>query len=455
MSKTATPSVHPPSTSPHHADSADTATKRRRALIGGVAGYFVDQFDIYLPVIVLAPALTYFIPKTLDAGTAAIIGAFVFTATLIGRPIGAAIFGVIADRTGRRRATIIAIAGIAVTTLLIALLPGYNSIGLAAIALLILLRLVDGVFLGGEYTAAIPLAMEWTPQRRRGRASGLITMTSPGALCVISALTLLLLQLFPAGAADSPYAVWGWRIPFVIGALLAAAFLVYFVRQVPESEAWEHAEPTAKRVSPLRQLFTGTNRRSLIQVFVLMTGIWLALNIAASVLPGLTSKVAGLTPTQLTIALIIASAVSTLTYPVAGLLSQRIGRRPFYIGVGALIAVAGTGSVAVLAGATKPSFGTAVLLLTIAFTVGVLAFGPIAAYMTERFPASLRSTGYGIGYSLALVIPAFYAYYLVGLGAVVTPTYAPAALMAIGGVLVAIGGAIGPETRDVDMQAAG
>jgi MFS family permease len=444
--------THAPHLGPPASDALDTAN-RRRALIGGIVGYFVDQFDIYLPVIVLAPAMSYFVPKGLNAGTAAIVAAFVFTATLLGRPVGAAIFGVIADRTGRRKATIIAIIGIAVTTLLIGLLPGYASVGLWGIGLLILLRLVDGIFLGGEYTAAIPLAMEWTPKRRRGLASGLITMTSPGALCLISAMTLLLLQIFPTGAPDSPYAVWGWRIPFFIGAALAVAFLVYFVRRVPESEAWEHSEPAAERVSPLRQLFTGTNRRSLAQVFILMTGVWIALNISASVLPGLTSKVAGLTPTQLTVALIIASGISTVTYPLAGLVSQRIGRRPFYIGVGLLVAVVGGGATALLAGATDPSFGAAVTLLTVAFATGILTFGPIAAYMTERFPASLRSTGYGIGYSLALVIPAFYAYYLVGLGALFSPTYASAILMAVGGLLVTVGALLGPETREVDMGA--
>jgi MFS family permease len=184
-----------------------------------------------------------------------------------------------------------------------------------------------------------------------------------------------------------------------------------------------------------------------------MTGVWIALNISASVLPGLTSKVAGLTPTQLTVALIIASGVSTVTYPLAGLVSQRIGRRPFYIGVGLLVAVVGGGATALLAGATAPSFGAAVTLLTVAFAMGILTFGPIAAYMTERFPASLRSTGYGIGYSLALVIPAFYAYYLVGLGALFSPTYASAILMAVGGLLVTVGALLGPETRDVDMGA--
>ena len=173
------------------AGAAAQSPERRRALTGGITGYFVDQFDIYLPVIALAPAMAFFVPPGLDASTRTIIGAFIFTATLLGRPIGAMIFGVLADRTGRRKATIIAITGIAVTTLLIALLPGYSSIGIWAVVLLIALRLLDGVFLGGEYTAAIPLAMEWTPKRRRGLASGLITMTSPLALCLISLLTLL------------------------------------------------------------------------------------------------------------------------------------------------------------------------------------------------------------------------------------------------------------------------
>lgn len=444
-----TPSTHGPTTETR--PNVDSSVQRRRALTGGVSGYFVDQFDIYVPVIALAPALVYFVPPGLDAGTRTIISAFVFTATLLGRPIGAVIFGVLADRTGRRKATIVAIAGIAVTTLLIGLLPGYADVGLWGIALLILLRLLDGVFLGGEYTAAIPLAMEWTPQRRRGLASGLITMTSPMALCLISVLTLVLLQIFPAGAADSAYAVWGWRIPFLVGALAAVVLLVYFVRRVPESQGWDRGA-AQERESPLRALLTGPDRRSLAQVFVLMTGVWTVLNVAVTVVPERASDIAGMSATQLTVALVIASAVSAVTYPPAGMLSQRIGRRPFYIGVGLFVAAVVGATVAVLGSAQSLGPGVATLLLTVAFAGGIVTFAPVAAYMTERFPAALRSTGYGIGYSLALIVPAFFAYYLVGLGALVGPALAPAALVVIGGLLITVGGWLGPETRDVDMQ---
>lgn len=429
----------------------ERSPERRRALTGGITGYFVDQFDIYVPVIALAPAMAYFVPADLDASTRTIVAAFIFTATLLGRPIGAAIFGVLADRTGRRKATIIAIAGIAVTTMLIALLPGYASIGLWAVALLIALRLLDGVFLGGEYSAAIPLAMEWTPKRRRGLASGLITMTSPLALCLISLLTLMLLQIFPSGSADSPYATWGWRIPFVIGSLLAVMVLIYFVKYVPESEGHQ-AKTSTKQVSPLRELFLGSHRRTLLQVFVLMTGIWTVLNVTVTILPKLASTAAGMTPTQLTFALVIASLISAATYPPAGMVSQRFGRRPFYIGTGLLVAVVGAGTLAVLGRSGGIGFWASTALLSVAFTVGILAFGPVAAYMTERFPSSIRATGYGIGYSLALVLPAFFAYYLLGLEALVGPTLAPAALVAIGGLLTAVGAWLGPETRDVDMH---
>ena len=102
------------------------------AIQGAFLTEFIDMFDIYLPVVVLAPVLDFFQPAHLDPGTAAILASLVFITTLLGRPVGALLFGMAADQIGRRRATIYSVAGFSVITLMIALLPGYQSIGVAS-----------------------------------------------------------------------------------------------------------------------------------------------------------------------------------------------------------------------------------------------------------------------------------------------------------------------------------
>ena len=101
--------------------------KANNAIRAGVLAFFVDQFDIYLPVLVLAPVLAYFQPSDIGASPAAILSAAIFASTLIFRPVGAAIFGHLADTTGRKRATLIAVAGFGIVTLLIACLPGHGA----------------------------------------------------------------------------------------------------------------------------------------------------------------------------------------------------------------------------------------------------------------------------------------------------------------------------------------
>src|ERR1700733_14616662 len=100
----------------------------------------------------------------------------------------------------------------------------------------LLLRLLDGIFVGGEYTAANPMAMEYAPAHKRGLYGSCIHIGYPIALVFISLLGAYMLRVAPAGGASSAYAVWGWRIPFLIGALLAATLFVYYYLWVPESD---------------------------------------------------------------------------------------------------------------------------------------------------------------------------------------------------------------------------
>ncbi|MDQ4083580.1 MAG: MFS transporter, partial [Actinomycetota bacterium] len=213
--------------------------RAKHAIRGAWFGFFVDMFDIYLPIVVLAPALIYFVAPEMGTVEKSVVSGSIFAATLLGRPIGSVIFGHFADSIGRRRTTIISVTGFGVVTLLMALLPGYQQWGIAAVILLIVLRLVDGVFLGGEYTSANPLAMEYSPKEKRGFYSSLIMSGYPLAFAAISAITTVLLLFIPADDINSPYVQWGWRIPFVIGALLAFALVFYYVRFVNESELFE------------------------------------------------------------------------------------------------------------------------------------------------------------------------------------------------------------------------
>ena len=105
------------------------ANPGRSALKGGIFGYYADQFDIYLPIIALAPAMIFFQPPEMDKGTAATIAALVFASTLVARPLGSAVFGHFADKFGRHKLTLIALAGFGLTTLGIAFLPGYQTVG--------------------------------------------------------------------------------------------------------------------------------------------------------------------------------------------------------------------------------------------------------------------------------------------------------------------------------------
>src|ERR1700731_1992185 len=119
--------------------------RKRSAIRGAFFSEFIDLFDIYLPAVILAPVLAFFQPAHLSEGAEGIMASLVFVRTLLGRPIGAVLFGFLADRIGRRTASIYSVSGFGILTLLIALLPGYQTIGISSYLLLILLRFLDGI----------------------------------------------------------------------------------------------------------------------------------------------------------------------------------------------------------------------------------------------------------------------------------------------------------------------
>jgi len=417
----------------------------RRAVLAGFIGFAVDFFDIYLPVLALAPVIAYFEPPGLGATASTTIYFFTFAATLFGRPCGAVIFGHWADKIGRRSTTMISIAGFGGFTILIACLPGYTAIGISSLVLLIALRFIGGVFMGGEYTSNNTLALEMVPRQRRGFVGGVLQGAFPIGFAFVSGATTLMLTL----TTHDQYLAWGWRIPFFFGGALAFAFLLYY-RLVPESAMWLASE---KSRAPLKQLLAAPHLGNLAQVFLMMSGFWLITQ-ASVILPGIMIQHLHVPSRMTSNGFLFGSIVLFFGFVACGLIGQIIGRR-ITIALSGVVVLTGGCILYYLAVANALHGGGPILTTTIAAAFYVLVVSPwgiVTTYICERFPTHVRASGYGIGYSIAVVIPAFAGFYLLALPIVMPYVYTPLVLLALAGVLILVGVLMGPETREVELH---
>lgn len=408
-------------------------------------GFFIDVYDLYLPVMILAPAYLYFKPPQL---VSPLLDSFIFAAALLGRPAGALFFGYFADRLGRKRVASVTMAGAGTAVLLTACMPGYQSIGTASIAGLIVLRFLTGFFAGGQYTGAVTLAMETCRHSRRGFYGGLIGSSSNLSFIVMSLLGLLLLHLLPHAGLDSPYVQWGWRVPFVLGAGLAFGFRYYMTRHVEESHRWL---ASGEGRTSFAALFRGVQVGSLVQGFLLMNGLWLAYMVPAVIMPAMLRTVVKLNAMQVTTIMLIASATAFFGFVLGGVVSDRVGRRMAFLSQGIAATVIAPILLYILVRLPGDQLVLAGALQSIAFFLVGLVWGSGPhSYLNERFHTGNRSAGYGIAFSFAIILPSFFAVYQNWLSAVMPLRDTAPLLLVIGGLVVVIAAFIGPETRKVN-----
>ncbi|HEY4614973.1 MAG TPA: MFS transporter, partial [Citricoccus sp.] len=379
----------------------------KAALRAGVVGNWIDNVHVFLPLTALAPAMLVLAGPAAAAST----GALIVIAMLLGRPIGGVVFGRIADRLGRTRTTRIAIGGTAACALAIAAMPTHEVLGAGTIALILALRFLGGIFVAGEYSAAIPLAMEWSTARRRGLMSGLILSMAPWAQASIAfSVAGLLVVLGP-----DAYAAWGWRLLFVLGAALSLGMLLYYRRQVTDAPVFHRrarqaaASPAQPRAG-VRDVLAGRWAPAFWQVFLLMSGLWLLTNSTVLLLTARLDTDSALPTTAVPVVMGIASVAQAVVMALAGHLSTLTGRRRLFLLWGATAALAGP--LVWWAAVTSPTLAGAAVCAAVLQVITVSAYGPVSAYLSERFPTEVRSTGYGMGYSLSLVLPALYPFYL-------------------------------------------
>ncbi|WP_367325645.1 MFS transporter [Streptomyces sp. HUAS ZL42] len=373
--------------------SSDKSTVSRVAL-ASLIGTTVEYYDFAVygtaAALVLGPA---FFPS--GNATLQTLAAFLtFTAAFLARPVGVVLFGTIGDRLGRKRALVVSLLLMGVATVGVGLLPTYESAGLLAPVLLVTLRLLQGVSLGGEWGGAVLLAAEHAPPGRRAMFASIPQVGPLLGFLLSSAVILPTLSI----AGRDGFAAGAWRVPFLLSAVLIVMGL--WVRtKVTESPVFSEAGRTASGASrfPLGTLIKEHPGRILLGIGAGIGGssvYYLTIVYSLSYGP----KALGIPQTtMLTAASVGAVAAAAVTVPAARL-ADRVGRRPVIL----------TGAIGCVVWAL-PMFAALNthngLVIAGAFTVGLalfsLMFAPIAAFLPELFPARLRYTGASATFILA------------------------------------------------------
>jgi metabolite-proton symporter len=374
---------------------ADTRRHRRRAVVASTVGTAIEWYDFFLygtAAALVFPAV-FFPGQSPFAGVLAAFGTqFVGFAA---RPIGAAVFGHYGDRVGRKATLVITLMLMGISTFLIGLLPGFATLGVAAPVLLVLLRIVQGIGVGGEWGGSVLLSMEWGSARRRGFMASWPQVGVPLGLLASTGMVQLMSHL-----TGPDFDTWGWRVPFGVSIVLVGLGLYVRLRvlESPEFTAVKEQRAVARR--PVWEVIRRQPREILTSAFVRMSEQAPFYLFVTFVLTYGTKHL-GLPRSQLLTYVMIAAAMGLVTVPFFGYLSDLVGRRLVY----------GTGIVATGLYAF-PYFGLldtrvpglVLLAILLSLLVHDVQYGPQAALIAEGFGANVRYSGAGLGYQLASVV---------------------------------------------------
>jgi MHS family proline/betaine transporter-like MFS transporter len=388
-------------------DGATDARKRqvRSAGIASITGWAMDLYDLFIILYVASTIGPLLFPADKPTLQLAFVYAS-FAVTLVMRPLGSALFGVYADRKGRKRAMIIAITGAGISTALMGAVPTYAAIGIAAPLAFVVLRLVMGVFVGGVVASTHTLGTETVDPQHRGLMSGLVAGGGAGAGAVVaSAVYFIVSAAFPGTA----FSTVGWRVMFFTG-LLTAAVSLYVYRRTDESPLWKAAEqPGADvgpvdRISPLKQLFGRRYRRVLLLNVLVTTGAAGMYYLTIGFLPTFFGKNLELSQTTAAIVLVIVNIAAIAAGAAGGWLSDHIGRRATFLwgGVPMLVLVPLLYYVMNTYDHGRPV--AIALFASIMAVVVITAQAPVLIFLNEQFPTEIRATGTGLSWNIGFAI---------------------------------------------------
>lgn len=371
-----------------------TTRKRLQSIFGGSVGNLIEWYDWYTYAAFAIYFAGAFFPK--GSPTVQLLNtAAVFAVGFLIRPIGGWVMGRYADRRGRKAALTLSVMLMCVGSLIIAITPGYAVIGVAAPALLVFARLLQGFSVGGEYGTSATYMSEVATPDSRGFYSGILYVTLiMGQLLALGVLLVLQFFVLTPGELEA----WGWRIPFFIGALAALAGL-YLRRNLTETEAFEKAAPVreAGHVALLLR-----HPREVLLVIGLTMGGTLYFYTFTTYMQKFLVNTVGLTKGESTLVSAASLFVFMIVQPLMGAVSDRVGRRPMLITFGVLALFTTVPLLSALAAAHDA--WTAFVLIMTALAISSLYSSISAVVKAELFPVEIRALGVGLPYAIAVSI---------------------------------------------------
>jgi MFS family permease len=368
----------------------------RRAVIASTVGTTIEWYDflIYSTVTGLVFNKVYFPSSDPWVGTLQAFG--VYFIGFVARPIGAAIFGHYGDRIGRKATLIVTLLMTGISTAAVGLVPGYASIGIWGAIILTLLRLIQGIGVGGEWGGSVLLAMEWArTNKNRGFIASWPQFGAPAGLFLANVAVL-----FFSWYSGDQFLNWGWRIPFLISIVMVAIGL-WIRLGIMETPVFRRllAENKVER-APIIEVFKRQPRQVILSALLRMAEQGPAYVFNAFVL-SYGTLVLGASRNLLLTGLVAMTALGFITVPIAGAMTDRVGRRKVFI-TGCVLVAAFTFVYFALLNTKVPEL--IFLAMALSFIPVMIMYAPEAALIAESFTPRLRYSGSSIGYQLASII---------------------------------------------------
>ena len=371
-------------------------SKTGRLAAASSVGTALEWYDFTVYNIMAALVFNHVFFPSFDPLAGTILAFSTYAVGYISRPVGGFIFGHLGDVAGRKAVLITTLVIMGVTTALMGLLPGYATWGIWSPVLLVTLRFIQGIALGGEWAGAVLLSMEHGDANKRGRNASFAQVgPSCGTLIGTGFITLVTLAL-----SGEQFQDWGWRVPFLLS-LLLVMFGLWLRRGVDETPTFVAMQASEKTThTPLKEVFVRYPRELLIAGGARIGSDVLYALVVVFTLTYVTTVLHLPRPVAL-LATMLGAMGNAITVPMFGALSDRLGRRPVYI-AGVLLAAVWSFVFFVLLDSSQT------VLIVLAVIVGLLIhavmYGPQAAFVTEQFPSHVRYAGSSLAYTLAGIV---------------------------------------------------